>query len=175
MRIVVRLALSSVFVVAGLLLPTSSALASCADESVARRVERADVIAYGTLTAIRMTFAPASPIVTFLPERALKGALAGSVEVYFGPTRGGAITSVDYAGAPPERHTLYLRRVDGAYETDACAGSHPGAPTPDEERLAGDAPARAPERDATAVLALVAMVALAAAIAALAWRRRRSA
>lgn len=131
--------LSPIVVAAGISLATSvPAVASCAQQTTAEQVARAQIVAYGSVTGIRMTFAPASPVVTFRPERVLKGSLDKSVEVFLGPTHGGAVTSVDYAAAPPQRHTLYLRvGADGSYETDVCSGSHEGAPTADEEKILG--------------------------------------
>lgn len=171
-----RLALVAVIVVAVLALPASPAQASCVQETVAEQVGRAEVVAYGTLIGIRMTFAPASPVVTFRPDRVLKGTLASSVEVFFGPTHGGAITSVDYAGAPPETHTLYLRAAGGSYETDACSGSHPGAPTADEERLLGrGADVAVIDGDRRPLIAAAAIAVLALVAIAILLRRRRSA
>lgn len=130
-------ALAALAVALSLLITGSPARASCVAPNAADQLARADVVAYGTLVSIRMTVAPASPVVTFRPERVFKGALDGDVEVFFGPTHGGAVTSVDYAGAPPQTHTLYLRRVDGGYETTACDGSHEGAPTAQEAAALG--------------------------------------
>lgn len=149
----------------------SSALASCVQTGVAERAALAEVVAYGTVTETRQTFAPASGVIRFRPERLLKGILPGEVEVYLGPTKGGAITSVDYeAVVRGQAHTLYLRSAgDGAWQTDACSGSHVGAPISEESRVFGAgtvAPPSAP-RDNTA-LALgslaIAAVALAAAL-----------
>ncbi len=118
--------------------PAQPASASCAQQTLADQAGRADVVVFGTVTSVRMTFAPASPVVTFRPERVLKGTLTKSVQVYLGPTHGGAVTSVDYQAASPQQHTLYLRDAhDGSFETDACSGSHEGAPTGDEEKLLG--------------------------------------
>lgn len=121
-----------------LVVPGQPAAASCAQQTPAEQAARADVIVFGTVTSIRMTLAPASPVIVFRPERVLKGTLTKSVQVYLGPTRGGAVTSVDYAAASPQRHTLYLRDAhDGSFETDACSGSHEGPPTAAEEKLLG--------------------------------------
>ena len=171
-----RLALAATFVVAGIALPTSPAQASCLQETVADQIGRAEIVAYGTLTGIRMTFAPASPVVTFRPDRVLKGTLSATVEVFFGPTHGGAVTSVDYAGAPPETHTLYLRAAGGSYETDACSGSHAGAPTANEERLLGRGAAVAvADADLRPLIAAAAIAALALVAIAVLLRRRRPA
>ena len=154
------------------------ALASCRPPVLADQIARADVIVYGTVTETRQTFAPAGGTIGFRPERVLKGTLTSVVEVHLGPSRGGAVTSVDYTAATRgEGHTLYLRRADGgAYETDACSGSHPGAPTADEEKALGGGTlvAAASEDGLSPVLvtALVALLALAGVAAALALRRR---
>lgn len=114
------------------------AVGSCGVPVLSEQIARADAVVFGTVASVRMTFAPASGVITFRPERVLKGSLDRSVDVFLGPTHGGAITSVDYQAASPQRHTLYLRAIgDGTYETDACAGSHEGAPTDEELRAMG--------------------------------------
>ncbi len=142
--------------------------ASCIQQSVREQAALADVVVYGTVTETRQTFAPASGVVRFRPERFLKGALHGDVEVFLGPTRGGAVTSVDYEAVQRgEAHTLYLRSTgDGGWQTDACSGSHKGAPTVDETSIlgAGTTAPPAPPKDNTRL----ALGALAIAIAALA-------
>lgn len=170
-----RLPLVAALVIASLALAPAPALASCAQADPAEQASRAEVIAYGTITGIRMTFAPASPVVTFRPERVLKGTLTSSVEVFFGPTHGGALTSVDYAGAPPETHTLYLRRAGDSFETDACSGSHAGAPTADEEaRLGRGNIVAVSDPVAWPVIAAVAAALALAAVAIVLLRRRRA-
>ena len=140
---------------------STPALASCVQQTTAEQIARADIVVHGTLTGIRMTFAPASPVVTFRPERVLKGSLDTIVEVFLGPTHGGAVTSVDYNAAPPQAHTLYLRLRDGAYETDGCSGSHEGAPTADEEKLMGPGVLVGAADHTSVPLAIVAGLALA--------------
>lgn len=164
----------------------SPALASCRQVTVAEAGALAEVIVYGTVTETRQTFAPASGVIRFQPVRFLKGTLPGAVEVYLGPGRGGAITSVDYqAVVRGEAHTLYLRSAgNGAWQTDACSGSHVGAPLPDEAALFGtgsSAPSAAPSAPTVApkdnaLLVLVALGLAAVAVAAL-WlfvRRRHA-
>jgi hypothetical protein len=159
-------AIVAVFV--GSSLASSPALASCLQTTVAERAALAEVVVYGTVTETRQTFAPASGVIRFRPERFLKGTLPGEVEVYLGPTKGGAITSVDYSAViRGEGHTLYLRASEnGAWQTDACSGSHVGAPTAEEASFFGTgtaAPPTAP-KDNTA-LALGALVIAAIALA----------
>lgn len=104
-----------------------------------------------------------------------------------GPTA----TSIDYQMEHGSDHTLYLKQdlVTRRSSTDACSGSHPGAPTADEERLFGPgrprpATAGPPDRTPTgldstttedriigALATLLALVGGAAAI----WYARRSA
>src|SRR5258705_13760687 len=114
-------------------------VASCVQEAVADQAARAEGIAMGTVTQTRQTFVAASGVIGFRPERVLKGTLSHDIQVYLGPTHGGAVTGVDYTAAVKGgRHTLYLRAVDdGSYETSACSGSHTGALTIDEERVLG--------------------------------------
>lgn len=163
---------------AGLAGTPVAALASCLPPSLPDQIARAEVIVYGTVTETRQTFAPAGGTIKFRPERVLKGTLTSVVEVHLGPSRGGAVTSVDYTAATRgEGHTLYLRRADGgAYETDACSGSHPGAPTAEEEKaLGGGTLVAAASEDGPSpalVAALVALMALAGVVAALALRGR---
>ena len=85
-------------VVIGGLVPVAAA-ASCVQTTVAERAAMADVVVYGTVTETRQTFAAAGGVIRFRPERFLKGTFRGEVEVYLGPSRGGAVTSVDYQAA----------------------------------------------------------------------------
>lgn len=152
------------------------ALASCLQTTVAEAGALAEVIVYGTVTETRQTFAPASGVIRFQPVRFLKGTLPGEVEVYLGPSRGGAISSVDYqAVVRGEAHTLYLRSAgNGAWETNACSGSHVGAPLPEENALFGtgtSAPPAAPKDNTPLVLGAIAIAVIALA-AALVVRRR---
>jgi hypothetical protein len=155
------------------------ALASCAQETAADQSARADVIVLGTVTETRQTFAAASGVIRFLPQRVLKGTLAREVQVYLGPTHGGAVTSVDYTAVTRgEAHTLYLRAVDdGSFETNACSGSHAGPPTAAEEKLLGTGTIVAATHEASAspvvVAAIVVLLALAAVAILLGARLRR--
>ena len=117
----------------------TAALASCVRETTADQAARAQVVAVGVVTGTRQTFVAAGGVIQFRPERVLKGTLTGEVQVYLGPSHGGAITSVDYtAVVRGERHTLYLRATtDGSYETDSCSGSHAGDATATEESTLG--------------------------------------
>jgi hypothetical protein len=164
-------------VLLGAVWASSPALASCVQTTVTERAGLADVVVYGTVTETRQTFAPASGVIRFRPERFLKGTLGGEVEVYLGPTKGGAITSVDYeAVVRGEAHTLYLRSAgDGAWQTDACSGSHAGAPVPEENALFGtgtSAPPVAPQNNTVLVLGAVAMAAVAITAVVLVARRQ---
>ena len=157
---------------------SSPALASCVQSTVAERAALAEVVVYGTVTETRQTFVAASGVIRFRPERFLKGTLPGEVEVFLGPTKGGAITSVDYeAVIRGEAHTLYLRSAgNGSWQTDICSGSHTGAPTPEEAAFFGtgtSAPPTAP-RDNTLPLALGAAVIAAVALAAVFYVRRHA-
>jgi len=147
---------------------SSPALASCVQTTVAERATLAEVVVYGTVTETRQTFAPAGGVIRFRPERFLKGTLPGEVEIYLGPTHGGAITSVDYeAVRRGEAHTLYVRSAgNGSWETDACSGSHVGAPTAEETSFFGTgsaAPRSAPKDNTPLALIAVAVAAIALA------------
>jgi hypothetical protein len=130
----------------------------------------ADVVVFGTVTETRQTFAAAGGVIRFRPERFLKGTLPGEVEVYLGPSKGGAVTSVDYSAVTRgEAHTLYLRAAgNNTWQTDACSGSHPGAPMTEESAFFGtgtDAPPTAPRDNTLLVLGAVAIAAVAIAAA----------
>ena len=96
---------SGLLALGAVLIGAQPAAASCAPQTLADETARADVVAFGTVTSVRMTFAAAGGVVTFRPERVLKGTLTRSVQVYLGPTHGGAVTSVDYQAAAPQPHT----------------------------------------------------------------------
>jgi hypothetical protein len=160
----------------GLSWSASPALASCLQVTVAEAGALAEVVVYGTVTETRQTFAPASGVIRFQPLRFLKGTLPGDVEVYIGPSRGGAISSVDYtAVVPGEAHTLYLRAAgNGAWETNACSGSHVGAPTPDETAFFGtgsSAPPATPKDNTLLVLGVISVAVIAIAAITLFLRR----
>ena len=158
-------------VLCGMSLTSSPALASCLQTTVAERAALTEVVVYGTLTETRQTFAPASGVIRFQPEQFLKGTLRGEVEVFLGPTKGGPITSVDYeavvrgGGDRAPTHTLYLRAAgNGAWQTDACSGSHVGAPTQEEIAYFGtgtSAPPAAPVNNLPFVIAAVAIAVIA--------------
>ena len=155
---------------------SSPALASCVQATIAERAALAEVVAYGIVTETRQTFAPASGVIRFQSLRFLKGTLPGEVEVFLGPNKGGAITSVDYeAVVRGEAHTLYLRSAgSGAWQTDVCSGSHVGAPLPEETTFFGtgsSAPPPAPRDNTPLVLGAVAIVVIALAAALVARRR----
>jgi MYXO-CTERM domain-containing protein len=158
------------------------AVASCAPLDAAAQAAGAEVIAFGTVTETRQTFVAAGGVIKFRPERVLKGALTREVQVYLGPSHGGGITSVDYTAVTRgEQHTLYLRAFidDGAYETNACSGSHVGAPTATEEKAlgAGTLVAALSEESVSPMIiaAIVALVALAGVAVLFGIRRRRNA
>lgn len=163
----------------GLSWTASPALASCVQMTVAEAGALAEVIVYGTVTETRQTFAPASGVIRFQPLRFLKGTLPGEVEVYLGPSRGGGVTSVDYTAVTKgEAHTLYLRSAgNAAWETNACSGSHVGAPLPEESALFGagtSAPPAAPKDNTLLLLSAVAVAMIAIAFVALFLRRRQA-
>ncbi len=171
---VVRALLAAVALV-GVLGAGAPALASCVQLSLSEKVRMADVIAHGT---IDQDFDRPSPLsgrtVTFRALRVLKGSLRAIAQVRMGPDVPAGprdtvpLTSVDYRGTRGE-HVLYLRVVEGTYETNDCSGSHPGPPTPDEGLAlgGGTAPDSASPTDqiaALGVLPLFAAIALVALI-----------
>ena len=149
---------------------SSPAVGSCVQTTIAERAALADVVVYGTVSETRQTFAPAGGVIRFRAERFLKGTLPGEVEVYLGPSKGGAITSVDYAAVSRgEAHTLYLRSAGRSWQTDACSGSHVGAPTAEETSFFGTGsvapPIVPPDNTPLAIGAIaIALIALAAAL-----------
>jgi len=169
MSVVVR-AVVFLAVLFGTSLAGSPALASCAQTTLAERAALAEVVVYGTVSGTRQTFAAAGGVIRFQPERFLRGTLPGEVEVYLGPSKGGAVTSVDYeAVRRGEAHTLYLRSAgNGSWQTDACSGSHVGAPTVEETSLLGTgsaAPPAAPTDNTPLAIGAVAVAAAAFAAA----------
>ncbi|MBM4435180.1 MAG: hypothetical protein FJ028_08790 [Chloroflexi bacterium] len=118
----------------------------------------------------------------------LKGSAPARIGVALGPEVGGGrgpvgVTSVDHSAKPGEDHTLCPRQnAPGGYATDACAGSHPGAPTAEEAAYFGAgrpqdrAPGAITEATGTdrAVAAVATLAAAAAAAIAIAYARRSS-
>ena len=182
MRLLSRsLALALVLLAASAAAP-ATALASCVQQSISEQAAAAEVVAVGVVTETRQTFVAASGVIRFRPERVLKGTLTKEIQVYLGPTHGGAITSVDYTAViKGERHTLYLRATsDGSYETSVCTGSHQGAATADEEKILGTGTLVAAASDATispvliAALATIGVLALVAVALGMRRARRRA-
>ncbi len=126
-----RLAVLGLAVLCWIALGASPARASCIQQTTDDEIARADVIAYGRVTAV----GPGGGPLTFRPATVFKGTLAGSVSVDNGPSLGRA-TSVDYRAEAGE-HVLYLVRTGSGFTTNDCSGSHPGPPTADELRLLG--------------------------------------
>ena len=168
-RVARSLLLALAVVLLGAVAP-QPALASCVQQTVAEQAAAAAVVAVGVVTETRQTFVAAGGVIRFRPERVLKGTLTNEVQVYLGPSHGGAITSVDYtAVVRGERHTLYLRATsDGSYETSSCTGSHVGAQTADEEKALGAGTLVAAASEETASPALIAALATLVVLALLA-------
>jgi hypothetical protein len=168
-RVVTALALAAMAA-----LPAGSpALASCIQQSVGEQVARADVIAYGAVSrGVQLLMFPPSRQVQFDVQRVYKGDVAGRITVAIGPTDAAA-TSVDYA-AEDGLHTLYLRRTGNAFATDACSGSHPGAPNAEENSLFGSGRAVLPVSPAAewVVPALITLVVSLGLVALVLFRRR---
>lgn len=134
MRSLVVLALGGILLSSAF---AARAAASCVEPNLADQAARADVIAYGSVTrAAGLPFFPPARQLRFRVERVLKGIAPSELDVAIGPG-GSAATSVDYEARDATAHTLYLRRTADAYGTDACSGSHPGAPTAAETALLG--------------------------------------
>ena len=135
------------------------AAASCAPPVPAtENASRAIAVVSGTVTSID------GAVMTVRVAQVLKGDVHTPLRVFVGPSRGAGATSVDYAATVGSEHVLYLTRgSDGALETNACAGSHAGALTGEEQSVFG--PGVAPSQDSDT--ASVAWVAVALAILAL--------
>lgn len=151
---------------------------------VADNAARAVAVVYGTVTDAN------GGAVTLRVKSVLKGQVGGTVRAFVGPGRGGVggpvvATSIDYGAAVGTEHVLYLVRAgDGQLETNACIGSHPGAPDATEIAYfgAGASPAPGDADDPGApspfgAVAAIATVLLAAVFGAavISWRRRRTA
>ena len=129
--------------------------------------------------------------ITVRVDRVLKGNTGPEVRVFVGPGRGGpgpavSASSVDYAAGVGTDHVLYvIKGEDGQMETNACIGSHPGGPTPDESAFFGAGTSPGPGGGAPGLvidigaspeprwIAVVLAVAL-AVVGAIVVRRRRS-
>jgi hypothetical protein len=114
------------------------ALASCAMPSTQEQIARATAIVYGNVTQGDR----GTREIYYTVE--LKQIYKGSPK---NPAFVADTTSLEvYKLAVGTDHTLYLRLNEkGLYETDLCAGSHPGPPTANELNLLGaGAPAGAP-------------------------------
>lgn len=173
-----RLSAVAAFAAASLAAMSSQAAASCVPLSLGEKIAMAEVIAFGTV-ADRIGPPFSGGTVTFRAQRVYKGALPAIVAVRVGPGEG-AVTSVDYRARSGTDHVLYLRRSAEGYETNDCAGSHPGPATSEELRLLGAGFAPGPtswsdELLASPLLSLasaVALLAAAAAVILVATRRR---
>lgn len=111
-----------------LLAAAQPAAASCAPPAaVSENASRAEAVVYGTVASGDRSR------VTVRVERVLKGTVGSTVAAYLGPTRGGGASSIDYTAPVGSDHVMYLVRAsDGQLETNACNGSHAGAPTAEE-------------------------------------------
>lgn len=114
------------------------AVASCAPPApVAENTARAAVVVHGTVTSA------SGGAITLRVDRVLKGSAGAILTVYAGPQRGGSggtavATSVDYSAEVSTDHVIYaVRAEDGQLETNACIGSHAGAPTAEEAAFFG--------------------------------------
>jgi hypothetical protein len=189
---IVRSLATAAIAIASVVLPAVSATASCIQETLAERTERADAIVYGRVTGAEGPPGVPPRFVFVNVGRVLKGSVVAQIGVAIGPGAEGGVSSaptassVDYPMDRGTDHTLYLKQTAPAgYETNACSGSHQGPPTADEERLfgAGRAPDRAPTgldsaTDADrAIAAAVTVIALAGGAGAIvfAMRSRRAA
>lgn len=133
-----RLLAAATVLTAGAVLGTAPAAASCRPPApTAENAARAEAVVYGTVTRA------SGGAVTLRVDRVLKGQVGQTVRVYVGPGRGGSggtavATSVDYQAAVGSDHVIYVARAaDGQLETNACIGSHPGAPTAEEVAFFG--------------------------------------
>lgn len=120
MRYFVAILLAAV----SLQLGSGTADASCLQQTLTEHAQRAEVVAFGTVSAG-----------SFEIKQVLKGEASGTVQVRFGEG-GGVVTSIDYMHEDGE-HTLYLTRDGSGYATNACTGSHPGVPTAEERAFFG--------------------------------------
>lgn len=150
----VRPLAASLLAASGLALAAVPIVASCAPPvSVAEFAARADAVVYGEVIGFEgPPLGPPGRFATFRVQRVLKGGTTATIGVGIGPdAEGGAgsgpvATSVDYEMRGSADHTLYLRQFAPAgFSTDACSGSHPGRPTPEEDVFFGKG--TEPDRD----------------------------
>lgn len=161
-----------------------AAAASCIQEDLPAKAARADAVVHARVVALEGPPGAPSRFAFVEVLTVLKGSAMARIGIALGPGAEGGIspgapvaTSVDYSAKPGEEHTLYLKQhAPGGFATDACSGSHPGAPTGEEAAYfgAGRPPDRVPggiteatatDRTVAAVAMLAALVAGAAAIA----------
>lgn len=142
----------------GLHIGASLAQASCRQQTLAEQAARADVVAVGHLSGDRLEI-----------RQVLKGQASGTIQVRLRP-EGNVVTSVDYMPKDDTDQTLYLRREGSDNVTDACSGSHEGAPTAEERAFFGvDAPLVATGGEATSTnIGIATSTGLVLALAALA-------
>ncbi len=127
--------LLALLLVGSLLLPGQVVRASCLAAAPADLIERAHVIAHGQVVQVDMREDETLTLVTL--DRVYKGSPENPILLKSAYGRNVA-TSVDYRLQMGTDHTLYLRKgPDGFYTTNACSGSHPGTPTPEEIALLG--------------------------------------
>lgn len=115
--------------------PAPVGAVTCGELTPEARVERAEVVAYGSV--LKVTQGTADTKYTIMLHQLYKGEPPNPVTVY---TDGGATVQSDsgYHMVRRSDHTLYLVRLaDGRYFTGVCDGSHPGEPTAEERRVLG--------------------------------------
>jgi hypothetical protein len=167
--------------------------ASCAaPQSIKETADRADAVVYVRVVGLEgPPIGAPSRFALVKVERVLKGSVYVDIGVALGPEADAppgtvVATSVDYRAERGTDHTLYMKqRAPGGYATDACAGSHPGAPTAEETAFFGQG--KPPDRTPTgldsttdadrAIAAAVTLIALAGGAGAIvfAMRSRRAA
>lgn len=153
MRVVVALLLAVLM----LNMATGFAAASCRPPVLAEQAERANLVAFGHLSGDRLAI-----------RQVLKGQASETIQVRLRPERN-VVTSVDYMPKDDTDQTLYLRRDGSEYVTDACSGSHEGAPTAEERAFFGvGEPPVATGGEATTDIGVAASTGLVLALAALA-------
>lgn len=178
-----------VLAVSGLAVAAAPMLASCLGPvSIQDYAARADAVVYGEVVGFEgPPGGPPSRFAIFHVQRVLRGSATATIGVGIGPEAEGGpgtgpvATSVDYQVRVSTDHTLYLRRQGpSGFSTDACSGSHPGRPTPEEDAFFGKG--TEPDREPTGlggatdldrgIAALAVVTALAAGIGAIVYAMR---
>jgi hypothetical protein len=122
--------LSTLLVIAAVVLPRPAEACSCVAQTPAEIYERADAVFVGDVIEVAAT--PRRKTVTLRIVRAYKGAVTDGETVKV-TLPGGTSASCSLDFAPRARAVIFARATDGRLSTNLCQGSYqlePGKPLP---------------------------------------------